>query len=208
MPTKNLLFLKCTKDITQHEEELIKSLAEFYGLIVQSYDVSDYDTLKLALNDGHKFDYLYLASHGCENDFSVLDDTQNGIRWVEFGALICKTECLEEGAILFHSCCLGGIFEVAYKMIKCCENIEYICGPRSQSNSRELVMVFSMLLFFIEQRKLDPLVAIDKIKESLDVRVVCYDRRDVVCDSSYNSYCERIQEEIDKEFDEILLGNK
>jgi len=54
------------------------------------------------------------------------------------------------------------------------------------------------LLFLVEVRGLDPVIAADKVREAVDIRLVCYDRLDKECNHNYISHCERIQSEVDE----------
>lgn len=151
------------------------------------------------MSNGEKYDYVYLATHGCDTNFGNISGSLT-VTWIQFAALICASECNKPGSIFLHSCCRGGLNQVAWKMFRCCENIEFICGPRNNISPVDLVISFNLFLFHREVRKLDPVVCADKVSQAVDIRLVCYDRLDIEVESAYIQHCELIDDEISEAF--------
>lgn len=196
---KRLLVLVASEDIEQAEVKNITSQIELYGIKSDQYDIKTKDDLTKALHNGSKYDYIYLATHGCDTNFGNISGTLN-ITWIQFAAMICASECYRANSIFLHSCCRGGLNQVAWKMFNCCEQIEFVCGPRNNITPLDLIIAFNLFLFHVEVRKLDPVVAADKVRDAIDIRLVCYDRLDAEADPAYLKHCELIAEEVDEAF--------
>ena len=192
---KNLLVLVASEDIEEAEVKIITSQIELYGISSERFDVKSKKDLRNALYNGKQYDYIYLATHGCDTTFGNVSGSLN-VTWIEFAAMICKSGCNKEGTIFLHSCCRGGLNQVAWKMFKCCNHIEFVCGPRNNISSLDLITAFNLFLFHIEVRKLDPVVAADKVRLAIDVRLVCYDRLDTEVEPAYLNHCELINDEV------------
>jgi hypothetical protein len=150
--------------------------------------IKDYESLEKALKSNGKFDYIYLSTHGGSNGFCNETKTLN-VRWLEFGELICSTECLKEESILLLSCCRGGLNEVAYDMFWNCLKIEYVVGARQSLASSDLLIGFHLLLYNLEHRGIDPIVACDKVLKGTEIRFKCFDRMETESDPAYLERC-------------------
>ncbi|WP_353148671.1 hypothetical protein [Chryseobacterium sp.] len=199
---KRLLVLRASEDIPEQEVNNIITQVSMYGVISDVYDIKSYVDLKNALNNGNKYDYVYLATHGCDTNFGNISGSLN-ISWFQFGALICATECNKSGSIFLHSCCRGGLNQVAYKMFNCCNNIDFICGPRNNISPVDLIMAFNLFLYYKEFKHLDPVVCAEKVKNSIDIRLVCYDRLDVESEYTYIAHCDLYSDDVNKAFEEL-----
>src|SRR5690606_25624536 len=199
---KKLLVLKASEDIEQAEIDNIVNQILLYKIKSDVFEINSLSDLKQALQNGTKYDYIYLATHGCDTDFGNISGSLN-VTWIQFAALICASECNKPGSIFLHSCCRGGLNQVAWKMFHCCENIEFICGPRNNILPVDLVISFNLFLFHREVRNLDPVVCADKVRQAIDVRLVCYDRLDIEVDPAYMQHCELISDEVIEAFNEM-----
>ena len=193
---KDFLILKaCGHKDENLEIDNIKSLAELYGMNTNIVCVENYENLQDALKENGQFDYVYLSSHGSNdgfcNELKTLD-----VKWMEFGEMICETDCLKGDSILLLSCCRGGLNEVAYDMFWNCLKIEYVVGPRQSLTSSDLLIGFNLLLYNLEHRGIDPIVACDKVLKGTDIRFKCFDRMETESDPAYIARCK----ELDKEF--------
>lgn len=194
---KDFLIIKaCGHKDENLEIENIKSLAELYGMNSKVVCIENYDSLQQALTSNGQFDYIYLSSHGGNdgfcNELRTLD-----VKWMEFGELICESDCLKGNSILLLSCCRGGLNEVAYDMFWNCLKIEYVVGPRQSLTSSDLLIGFHLLLYNLEHRGIDPIVACDKVLKGTDIRFKCFDRMETESDPAYIARCK----ELDKQFD-------
>lgn len=88
-------------------------------------------------------------------------------------------------------------------MFHCCENIEFICDPRNNISPLDLVISFNLFLYHREVRDLDPVVCADKVRQAVDIRLVCYDRLDIEVEPAYIQHCELIADDVMKAFDDI-----
>lgn len=93
------------------------------------------------------------------------------------------------------SCCRGGLNEVAYNLFYCCENISYIVGPRQSLYPHDMLISFNILLYNLQHRNIDPIVACEKIKLATDIRFICFDRLETVSDIGYLTHIKNYSEE-------------
>ncbi len=154
------------------------------------------------LYSGIKYDYIYLASHGCETHWGNISGTVN-INWISFAALVCSSQVAKPGAIFLHSCCRGGLSQVAYQMFACCPKIEFVCGPRHDIYPVDLVISFNLFLYNIEVKRIDPVRSAEKVLTATDIRLLCSDRIETNSKADYISYCASIEPQIDNAFAEV-----
>lgn len=182
--TKKMLVLECCGHSDEPAEiKSIMSNSSLYGYSVEVQKPKCQVEFIESLKSGIKYDYIYLSAHGNANEFG--NNSNIRINWLEFGAMICETECLKSGGILLLSCCRGGLNEIAYDMFFSCPFISYICGPRQSVLSVESIIGFNILLYNIIYRDVDPLVACEKIKLGTDIRFKCFDRSETISDINY-----------------------
>lgn len=110
-----MLILQASGDIQKAEIMNIVSQIAMYEIEAEMRTVSSYDDLYNTLNSGTKYDYIYLASHGCETHWGNISGTVN-VNWTSFAALVCTSGVAKPGAIFLHSCCRGELSQVAYQI--------------------------------------------------------------------------------------------
>lgn len=182
---KSILILEaCGHAGEKNEADGIQSQAELYGMHIVRLCVKNVNELHSALNDNGDFDYIYLSSHGDNCGFANESATLD-VSWFKFGSIVCSTSCLKEGGILLLSCCRGGLNEVAYDMFWNCQSIEYVVGPRQSLNSADMLVAFQLLLYNLEHRNLDPIVACNRVLKGTDIRFTCFDRMETMSDPAY-----------------------
>lgn len=183
--TKSILILEaCGHSDEKNETDGIKTQAELYGIHVIRICIKTIEDLRVALSDYGDFDYIYLSSHGDNCGFANESETLN-VSWFRFGSIVCSTSCLKQGGILMLSCCRGGLNEVAYDMFWNCPSIEYVVGPRQSLNSADMLVGFQLLMYNLEHRNLDPIVACDRVLKGTDIRFTCFDRMETMSDPGY-----------------------
>ena len=196
---KKMLILVASEDINEAEVKNISSQIEMYGIESDRFDIKSEQDLFDALTNGNDYEYIYLATHGCDTNFGCISGALD-ITWIQFAALVCTSGCNKEGTIFLHSCCRGGLNQVAWKMFNCCGHIEFVCGPRNNIEPVDLITAFNLFLYHLEVRKLDPVVAAEKVRSALDIRLVCHDRMETEVEPAYTAHCELIKDEVDKAF--------
>lgn len=210
MNKKILILLACGHLDEKKECISIKAQCELYSIDVYQHQPKSTKNLDNILDKYFKqrieFDYIYLSAHGSEFGFGNELETIN-YDWMDFGIKLCETQCMKEDAVLMLSCCRGGLNQVAYDLFYCCPNIAYIVGPRQSLTSDYMIMAFSILLFNIEHRNTDPIVACEKIKLGTDIRFLCFDRLETEGEASYlmriNSYTNDLKGEIEETKEKI-----
>jgi hypothetical protein len=200
---KEMLILKASEDVKAAEIGNIVSQAEIYDIKSYVFSIDSYQKLYDTLFTPQKYDYIYLATHGCETSWGNISGTVD-ISWLNFAAMICGSSVAKEGAIVFHSCCRGGLNQVAWQMFACCPKIEFVCGPRHDLYPEDLITAFNLFLYFIEIKSIDPVRSAEKVLTATDVRLVCYDRIETCVDYSYTNHCEMIKENIAASFKKVL----
>jgi hypothetical protein len=184
MPKTMLILRACGSNDEPRECESIKTQAELYGIQVSDYCPKNSSELSKCLYSGNRYDYIYLSAHGDENGFENSDGSVS-FSWVEFGVHLCSSACMKDDCVVLLSCCRGGLNQIAYDLFACCGHVSYVIGPRQSLSSPEMHISFSILLYNIEQRRMDPIVACEKIKSGTDIRFVCFDRLETEADIGY-----------------------
>ncbi len=78
--------------------------------------------------------------------------------------------------------------EIAYEIFLTCQQINYVLGPRQSLTSADMHICFGIFLYNMEMRRVDPVVACEKIKLATDQRFSCYDREEEsVCLRNYDN---------------------
>jgi hypothetical protein len=193
---KRLLILQaCGIPGEELEINNIENHAQLYGIIVDKHCPKTSAELETILYkfDGIAYDYIYLSSHGDDRGFANHNCSLN-VSWREFGIMLCASGCMKENSIVMLSCCRGGLNQVAYQLFYQCNHINYVVGPRQSLPPVEMMICFNLLLFNIEHRGVDPLVACEKIKNGTDTRFVCFDIMETEGDFGFISFQQEQQE--------------
>jgi len=189
---KTILILRAC-GITGEKEECdnIKNQCELYGIEVHDRcPKSNEEIIKILNGEDAYYDYIYLSSHGSSEGFTSEDETVN-FSWFDFGVKLCESSCMKEDCVIMLSCCRGGLNEVAYDLFYCCDYISFVVGPRQSLRPMDMLISFNILLYNIQHRNIDPIVACEKIKLATDIRFVCFDRMETVSDIGYQKHIER-----------------
>lgn len=199
---KNILILRaCGLKDEKQECDNIKSQAELYKLEIHDYCPKNNSELVAILNKGISFDYIYLSSHGSDtgfgNESGAIDYT-----WFDFGVELCSSMCMKEDCIILLSCCRGGLNQVAYDLFYCCSKIAYIVGPRQSLFTHDMLISFNILLYNLEHRNVDPIIACEKVKLGTDIRFVCFDRLETEAEAGYTMRIENMREHEKKRLNE------
>ena len=202
-----LLLEVCGNRAEQHECKSLCEQATLYGIKTICKAVKNNNDLESILSSNDSFDYIYLSAHGCAESFES-EDTVVKVEWYDFAGYLCTYNCLREDGILMLSCCRGGLMQIAYELFESCSQISYVLGPRQALSPIDMLTCFSVFLYNIEQRGLDPVVACEKIKCATDQRFSCYDRQEEeVSIANYNAtyyisaIYDRIHQKVDQEVD-------
>ncbi len=180
---KRMFILGCSGLAEESQElELIKIQAELYKIECDTHIISNTDEFSTDLFQA-KYDYIYLSAHGNENGFGNGEDVY--VNWKNFGQILYNSKCLNESSFLLLSCCRGGLNDVAYDLIYFCDKIDFVCGPRYSLYTEETILGFSVFLYNVEYKRLDPIIACEKIKKASDLRFICFDRLEVQTEPSY-----------------------
>ncbi|MBO7067679.1 MAG: hypothetical protein J6W52_03220 [Bacteroidaceae bacterium] len=175
---KRILILKaCGSSDEPHECNRICEQAQLYGIEPVCKCVRDNDDLEHILSANRLFDYIYLSAHGDSEGFAS-EDEKVKMSWKRLAMLLCNSKCMNEDSILMLSCCRGGLMEVAYDIFLTCQQICYVLGPRQSLSSADMHICFGIFLYNMEMRRVDPVVACEKIKLATDQRFSCYDREE------------------------------
>lgn len=176
--SKRLLVLKaCGSPDEPHECNGICEQAQLYGIECVCKCVVDNDDLDSILSSNGQFDYIYLSAHGNSEGFAS-EDGNTQMSWGLLSMLLCTHSSMNEDSILMLSCCRGGLMDVAYSIFRSCSRICYVLGPRQSLTSADMQICFGIFLYNIEIRRVDPVVACERIKKATDQRFSCYDREE------------------------------
>lgn len=184
MRKKILILRACGVDGEKEECDNIKNQAILYGLDVEDYCPKHNIQLEFILANGNNYDYIYLSSHGNANGFENEEQTVK-YTWFDFGMKLCESDCMSSECIVMLSCCRGGLNQVAYDLFYCCPKIDFIVGPRQSLSPHDMLISFNILLYNLEIRNVDPIIACEKIKSATDIRFVCFDRLETETETAY-----------------------
>ncbi len=185
MEKKRILILRaCGLKDEKQECDNIKSQSVLYDLEVYDFCPKTNEELNEILNKGTTYDYIYLSSHGSDEGFCNETSTIN-YSWFDFGVELCSSMCMKENCIVMLSCCRGGLNQVAYDLFYCCTKIAYIVGPRQSLFPHDMLISFNILLYNLEHRNVDPIVACEKIRMGTDIRFICFDRLETEAEPGY-----------------------
>ena len=179
MKHKRLLIISaCGSSDEPHECNGICEQAQLYGIESVCKCVKNNEDLERSILYSHGlFDYVYLSAHGNAEGFASEDEKVN-MTWQKLAMLLCQSKCMNEDSILMLSCCRGGLMEMAYDIFLTCQQICYVLGPRQSLTSADMHICFGIFLYNMEMRRVDPVVACEKIKLATDQRFSCYDREE------------------------------
>lgn len=182
---KRILIIKaCGVEGEEQECANIQTQAELYDITVDLIEPTTVAELQAGLENGQKYDYVYLSAHGNEGGLCNHNRSLR-LSWFDFGVMLCGSTCMKPDGILMLSCCRGGLNQVAYDLFYCCPKIGYVVGPRQSLPPHDMLISFNILLYNITHRGLDPIVACEKIKAGTDIRFVCFDRLEVQTEAGY-----------------------
>lgn len=175
---KRILVIKaCGSSDEPHECNGICEQAQLYGIESVCKCVKDNEDIENILYSHAFFDYIYLSAYGNAEGFASEDGKVN-MSWQKLAMLLCKSKCMNEDSILMLSCCRGGLMEVSYDIFLTCQQICYVLGPRQSLSSADMHICFGIFLYNMEMRRVDPVVACEKIKLATDQRFSCYDKEE------------------------------
>jgi len=185
---KTMLIIRACGDSGEVEECInIKSQAGLYYIDITEECPATNEELYAALEKNQTYDYIYLSAHDDEQGFGNKSHSID-LDWMAFGTALCSSACMKEECIVLLSCCRGGLNQVAYDLFYCCLKIAYIVGPRQRLYPQDLLIGFNILLYNIERRGMDAVVACEKVKAGTDIRFVCFDRLETEADIDYLSH--------------------
>lgn len=203
MKEKTLLALKASEDISDFEIANIVSQISMYGIKSETAFIDSYDTLYKTLHSGKQYDYIYLATHGCETSWGNISGSLS-VTWIEFAAMVCHSGVTKPGSIFLHSCCRGGLNKVAWEMFACCDKIQFICGPRQSLYPVDIITAFNIFLYNVEVKRTDPVIAAEKVLHATDIRLVCFDRLETTSGVDYHHHCNLVTDEIKAAFEKVM----
>jgi len=190
---KRLLIIKASTDICATEIGHIVAVAEMFGIKHCTTELTDLgefcDNLCTA---GHRYDYLYLATHSDLTGFGESDGSTL-IEWERFAETLCTAACLNPGSILLLGCCRGGLKKVANQLFYGCSDIDYVCGPRWTVKDLDISVGFHIFIYNMEVRNEQPSTAVKRASKGTGYDFFCHDR--VEFEDQYNpgelNYIER-----------------
>lgn len=178
---RRLLVIKCTLDYHNEIVDHLKSIASLSGVEGEVLEFKDLQTFEQEIRSREPYDFLYLAAHGNHSCFGE-ESSPPTVRWADFGEVLCRTEILKPGSILFLGCCHGGLKKVALILFHNCENITSLCGLKWSGNSREFLVAFHSFLFNVCCAKEEPEIAVNRAASSIGRILPFYSRYDYESD--------------------------
>lgn len=179
-----LIIKACGGKDEDKECKIIETQAEFYGIKTKTIIPKSKEDLKEKVSTDEPYDYIYVSTHG--NDEGMCNESSSlDVSWIEFGLMLCEQQTLSKDSILMLSCCRGGLNQVAYDLFNSCPDISYVVGPRKSLIAEEMQICYSLLLFLMVQKDVDPVVACERIKAATDIRFFFSDRLEAEVEPAY-----------------------
>lgn len=173
---KRMLVLEASGNAGEPSEcKSICVQAELYGINVVYKCVKDNNNVEEVLQNNGSFDYVYLSQYGGIEGLSSKNKNVD-MDWSEFATKLFEYDCLKEDCIIMFSCSRGELNAIADTLFMNCGEISFIVGPRQSLNLSELLISFGIFLYNVEVRRIDPVVACEKIKAATDIRFNSCDR--------------------------------
>lgn len=181
-----LIIQACGTKEEKEECKIVRTQASSYGITTKLIAPKTKEELEDGLDSDEPYDYIYVSSHG--NEDSLCSDSKSlSVCWLEFGLMLCESGALGDNTVIMLSCCRGGLNQVAYGLFHSCPGIQYVVGPRAKLGSSDMQICYSLLLYMMVQKDLDPVVACEKIRLATDIRFYFSDRLEVETEDGYLS---------------------
>lgn len=189
---KRLLLIKAAGMEEEASEcKIITELCFSYEIAVHCIEAKDNcDLGEKIFEVRQQFDFIYLSAHGNSEIFGSEDECIN-VPWDQFSSWLCESGVLKEDSILFHSCCRGGLDQVAFSLFYTCPQISYVIGPREKLCALDMVIAFHLLLYSREYRYYDAVIACKRIESGASLRFKCFDRMEIESMPAYHHYTKR-----------------
>lgn len=172
---KKLLIIKASKDLCAAEVDHIRTIADLFGIVHETYDFIDPNAFRTAMIDRGKYDYIYLGAHADLFGFGERDGSVV-MPWEDFGLALCNAHCLNRECILLLACCRGGLRRVALTLFLSCAEIDYVCGPRWTVTGLDITAGFHVFIYNMEARHEQPSCASERASKATGYDFFCYDR--------------------------------
>jgi hypothetical protein len=172
---KKLLIIKASKDVCSAEVEHIKTIADMFEMVHETFDLIDPSRFQAAMIGRGKYDYIYLGAHADLFGFGESDGS-TVMQWEQFADALCKSQCLVPESILLLGCCRGGLRQVAMRLFFSCSQIDYVCGPRWTVTGLDITAGFHVFIYNMEVRHEQPSCASERASKATGYDFFCYDR--------------------------------
>ena len=179
-----LIIKACGVKNEDSECKIIETQASLYGIDSKIIEPKNKAELKEMLVTEKPYDFIYVSTHGNDEGMCNKDESLD-VSWIEFGLMLCENMTLSEDSILMLSCCRGGLNQVAYDLFNSCPAITYVVGPRTGLEAEQMQICYSILLYLIVARDIDPVVACEKVKAATDIRFFFSDRLEAETEPAY-----------------------
>ena len=175
---KKLLILKASRDVCAAEVDHLKTIAEMFGMVHETFDLTHPASFQAAMVGHGKFDYIYIGAHADLSGFGESDGS-TVMQWEQFALALCESQCLNRESILLLGCCRGGLRQVAMRLFSSCCEIDYVCGPRWTVTGLDITAGFHVFIYNMEARHEQPSCATERASKATGYDFFCYDRVEV-----------------------------
>ena len=103
-------------------------------------------------------------------------------------------DIINDGCVFLLACCRSGLNKVAFDLFYTCTFIEYVCGPRWKVTDLDLSVAFTVFLYNMEVRRMQPNQAAERMSVATGYDFNCYDRVEVERSFEYQKHCESLAE--------------
>jgi hypothetical protein len=177
MPTcspKRLLLLKATSDYTTPVLAHIDRVCNLTGVLMVVHEYVGNPEFEAFAKTEEKFDFLYIAAHGAHHCFG---ENEGPIaRWADFATILCRTNLLNQNAVVFMGCCHGGLKKVSLILFSLCDQISSVCGPRWTVNLAEVPVAIYVFLHNLLSNEIEPQYAAERTAAALGIYFPYYNR--------------------------------
>ncbi len=148
---KRMLVVRASPNVYDEEIDAVVDFAKIHEVEAELVDRTKGDVIPTPDGKGC-FSLIYLAGHGNMEALEQPDGAPPAL-WDAVAMELCKSACMENGAIVFCACCHGGMRNVARAILKACQSVHFVCGPKSIVTIHTLALGFHTFLYNIFFRR-------------------------------------------------------
>jgi hypothetical protein len=142
---RRMLIVRVSEHVFPEEIQAVVSFAKLHEIDIVIVDRTKGEVIPQPDGEGC-FALIYLAGHG---NMAFLEQANAAppANWNSVAQELCQSACMINGAVVFCACCHGGMRNVARAILKFCDSVHFVCGPKSTVTTHTLTLGFHTFLY-------------------------------------------------------------